>query len=344
MKRLSFLTIASIALVVTSCAPKALMMVGGDKLDKKISSEKTTVAVLPVVDWSEDEGFCRGYMLYGCLGAFKRTSAYSDVGLTVTNSLTESLWKKNSMKLVNKDILISKLPSLNITKDDLFPKHESGLFGLQPKYIMSADNTGSGKTPNYEKLYKAGQEIGADVVIIARVSKNTQANPLPQNPIGISIPGLAFPVSLAPTVAISAGYNYYRLGYKKDKITNVIIHIMALDVKNHEVIAFGGFNKMNTIPLDQKQKAMEDYSEALTFYAPLPEKEDLQKEFLAKSASYAGTQIANALLMQVGLYIPVKFEFEYNYADETWKQYPEGYFMKNFGLKNDEYKKLFVDK
>ena len=344
MKKLIYYSVAGLALVLTSCAPNALMMVGGEKLDEKITSAKTTVAVLPVVDWSEDEGFCRGYMLYGCIGAFQRTPAYSDVGLIVTNSLTEALWKKNSMILVKKDVIINKLPPLNVTKDDIFPKQEYGLFGLQPKYIESPQNAGFGKVPNYEKLYKAGEEIGADVVLIARVSKNTQVTPLPQNPVGFNIPGLAFPISVLPTAVISAGYSYYRLGYKKEKITYVIIHIMALDVKKHEVIAFGGFNKMNQIPLAEKEKAMGDYSEAMTFYAPMPDEEDLQKEFAANAGSWAATQIANGILMQLGVYIPIKFEFEYNYADETWKQYPEGYFMKNFGLTNDEYKKLYLNK
>jgi len=343
MKKILFYVIALIAIGITSCAPEALMMVGGEKLDEKITSAKTTVAVLPVVDWSEDEGFCKGYMLYGCVGAFNRAPAYSDVGLIVTNSLTEALWKKNSMKIVNKDVIISKLPTVSITKNDIFPKQEYGLFGLQPKYVVSPDNAGFGKTPNYDKLYKAGEEIGADVVLIARVSKNTQVTPLPQNPVGFSIPGLAFPINLIPTAVISAAYSYYRLGYKKEKITYVIIHIMALDVKKHEVIAFGGFNKMNQIPLADKQKAMGDYSEAMTFYAPMPDEEDLQKEFLANAGSWAATQVANSILMQLGVYIPIKFEFEYNYADETWKQYPEGYFMKNYGLTKDEYTKLFIN-
>lgn len=334
---------AVILLLFSSCAPAALMMVGGEDLNEKITSSKTTVAVLPVVDWSEDEGFCKGYMLYGCVGAFKRTPAYSEVGLTVTNSLTEALWKKNAMKLVNKEAIVTKLPPLSITKTDIFPKQEYGLFGLQPKYIESPENAGFGRTPNYDKLYKAGEEIGADVVLIARISKNTQVGPLPQNPVGFQIPGLAFPLSILPTAVISAAYNYYRMGIKKEKITYVIIHIMALDVKKKEVIAFGGFNKMNQIPLAEKERAMGDYSEAITFYAPMPSEEDLQKEFLAKAGSWAGTQVANAILMQLGIYIPIKFEFEYNYADETWKQYPEGYFMQNFGLTNDEYKKLFLN-
>lgn len=343
MKKLIFYFVAFIALILTSCAPEALMMVGGEKLDEKITSAKTTVAVLPVVDWSEDEGFCKGYMLYGCVGAFKRGPAYTDVGLVVTNSLTEALWKKNSMKIVNKDVIISKLPPLSVTKSDIFPKQEYGLFGLQPKYIASPQDAGFGKTPNYDKLYKAGEQIGADVVLIARISKNTQVAPLPQNPVGFKIPGLAFPLSILPTAVISAAYNYYRLGVKKEKITYVIIHIMALDVKKREVIAFGGFNKMNQIPLADKDKAMGDYSEAMTFYAPMPAEEDLKKEFLANAGSWAGTQIANALLQQLGIYIPIKFEFEYNYADETWKQYPEGYFMKNFGLTKDEYSTLFLN-
>ena len=172
------------------------------------------------------------------------------------------------------------------------------------------------------------------------MAKNTQTGVIPQNPIGAPIPGLAFPISYLPTTAISLAYNYYRIGIKKVKTVYVIIHIMALDVKYHEVIAFGGFNKINQIPLAEKERAMQDYSAAMTFYAPMPEQEDLQKEFLAKAGSWAGTQVANALLQQVGITIPVTFEFKYSYEDETWKSYPEGYFMQNFGFTDNEFKNL----
>ncbi|MGA1978265.1 MAG: hypothetical protein ABSG89_10475 [Bacteroidales bacterium] len=340
MKRLGFYLIAIIGLLAASCAPNALMMKGGEKLNDRITSAKTTVAVLPVVDWSEDEGFCKGWLLYGCAGAFKRTPAYDNVGLTVTNSLTEALWKKNRMKMVNKQVLLDKLPQDNLQKNDIFPKPEYGFLGLQAKYPKSPEDAGYGKTPNYDLLYKAGEDIGADVILIARVSKNTQTAVLPQNPVGISIPGLVFPISLVPTVVISAAYNYYWIGIKKVKTVYIVIHIMALDVKKHEVIAFGGFNKFNQIPLAQKDKAMEEYSAAMTFYAPMPDREDLKKEFLANAGSWAGTQVANALLQELGIYIPITFSFKYEYGDETWKSYPEGYFMKNFGLTPDEYKKL----
>ena len=340
MKKLNFNLIALIALFVSSCAPSALMMTDGDKLNEKITSAKTTVAVLPVVDWSEDEGFCKGYLLYGCVGAFNRTPAYIDVGLVVTNSLTEALWKKNRMKLVNKQILLDKMPQDNVKKSDIFPKQEYGFLGLQAKYVKSPDDAGFGRTSNYDLLYKVGEDIGADVLLIARVAKNTQTGVLPQNPIGAAIPGLTFPISILPTTAISAAYNYYRMGIKKVKTVYVVIHIMALDVKKHEIIAFGGFNKINQIPLSEKERAMQDYSAALTFYAPMPDQEDLQKEFLAKAGSWAGTQVVNALLQQIGITVPITFEFKYNYEDETWKSYPDGYFMKNFGLTNDEYKKL----
>jgi hypothetical protein len=342
MKNFKFILIASVALVAASCAPNALMMTGGEKLNEKITSAKTTVAVLPVVDWSEDEGFCKGYLLYGCVGAFNRIPAYNDVGLVVTNSLTEALWKKNRMKLVNKQIMLDKLPQDNLRKNDIFPKQEYGFLGLQAKYIQSPEDAGFGMAPNYNLLYKAGEDVGADVLIIARVAKNTQTGVLPQNPLGVSLGflGLAFPLSYLPTALISAGYNYYRMGIKKVKTVYVVIHIMALDIKKHEVIAFGGFNKFNQIPLAAKDKAMQDYSAAMTFYAPMPDSEDLKKEFLANAGSWAGTQIANALLMEIGLSIPITFEFKYEYGDETWKSYPDGYFMKNFGLTSDEYKKL----
>ena len=292
MRNFKFYLIASVALVAASCAPNALMMTGGEKLNEKITSAKTTVAVLPVVDWSEDEGFCKGYLLYGCVGAFNRIPAYNDVGLVV--------------------------------------------------YIKSPEDAGFGMTPNYNLLYKAGEDVGADVLIIARVSKNTQTGVLPSNPLGtpLTFLGLTGLVAYLPTMAISAVYNYYRMGIKKVKTVYVVIHIMALDIKKHEVIAFGGFNKFNQIPVAEKDKAMQDYSAAMTFYAPMPDSEDLKKEFMANAGSWAGTQIANALLMEIGLSIPITFEFKYEYGDETWKSYPDGYFMKNYGLTPDEYKKL----
>jgi hypothetical protein len=342
MKRPLLYLFIVFGLLLASCAPNALMMTGGEKLDQKITSAKTTVAVMPVVDWSEDEGFCKGYLLYGCAGAFKRQAAYDNVGLVVTNSLTEALWKKNKMKLVNKSVILDKIPAENLRKNDIFPRQEYGFLGLQAKYVKSPDDAGYGQAPNYNLLYKAGEDIGADVLIIARIAKNTQAGVLPQNPIGMPLTflGLTGVVAYLPTTLVSAGFNYYRIGYQKTKTVYVVIHLMALDIKKHEVIAFGGFNKFNQIPAAQKDKAMQDYSAAMTFYAPMPDREDLKKEFLANAGSWAGTQIANALLQQVGVSIPIKFEFKYEYGDETWKSYPEGYFMKNYGLTADEYKKL----
>lgn len=314
--------------IVASCAPKALYMEGGEKLHTKIKSEKVKVAVLPAVDWAEDEGCCRGWFLYGCSGLLDRDRAYKDGGWILTNSLISSLWKKNKFHLVKKDTLIKTLKKNKLTKSQIFPKHKTIFCGTFPKPISNANNVGT-SNPDYDKLYKVGEEMQADILIISRMTRSTKTGLLPQNPVGT-----LFPVS----TAISAGQYIYRAVIKKTKNYYVAIDIMALDVKNNEVIAFGGYNKINQIPESQENKAMDQYTKAITFYAPKPAKSDLEKDFLANSASMGTTLIANAIVQNItGLSLAIRFKFDYEYGDETWKMYPKDHFMKNYGLTKSEY-------
>lgn len=321
------LVLVEVVLFVVGCAPKALYMQKGKDLDKMIKEKKVTVAVLPTIDWAEDEGFCRGYFLYGCFGALTRARAYSDVGLIVTNELTRALWKKNALKLVKKDTLVEKVKQSNLKPDEIFPKQKYLFCGSYPKPVGGIHKVGKGE-PNYEKLYDLGNELGADIIFISRVTRNTQTNYCAQNPIGAKFPW---------TTIIGVSDYIYKAHIKKYKNIYVAIDIMALDVKNREVIAFGGYNKINQIPSSEKPVAMEQYTKAITFYAPMPAREDLEKEFLANTASAAGTYIANYILQQAGLQLRVAFKFKYEYEDETWKMYPPGTFENNYGLTKSEY-------
>jgi len=335
MKRINksfyLIIVLSIVLFFVGCAPKALYMQGGEKLDQKIRSQKTTVAVLPTIDWAEDEGCLTGYLLYGCSGIVTRDRAYNDAGLLVTNKITEAMWKKNKVKLSKKEVIIEKMKSSNLQPEEIFPKPDYTFLKMSPKPILDVNDVGE-SNPNYDKLYKLGEEIGADVILISRISRNTQTGICPQNPIG------AFPPL---TTILGVGQYLYRGYIAKTKNVYVVLDIMALDIKNKEVIAFGGFNKINQIPSEQKTATMESYTKSLTFYAPLPEKEDLLKDFYANAASMASTQIANYIInYSTGLSLAIKFDFDYEFEDETWKMYPAGTFEKDYGLSKSEYLQL----
>ena len=322
-----------VSFVVSSfvgCAPKALHMQGGPKLDKMIKESKLTVAVLPTLDWAEDEGFCRGYFLYGCLGALTRDRAYSDAGMVVTNELTRALWKKNRLNLVKKQELIEKVKQSDLAPPEIFPKQDYTFCGWYPKPVAGVHDVGKGE-PNYEKLYDLGRDMGADIVFISRITRNTQTDYCSVNPIG------GYPPY---TTVLGVGEYVYKAHIKQYKNTYVALDIMALDVHNREVIAFGSYNRPNQIPSAAKPAAMEQYTEALTFYAPKPADEDMEKQFMANMASLAGTYIANYILAQAGLQLTVAFNFTYEFEDETWKMYPAGHFEQNYGITRADYESM----
>lgn len=330
-RRITWISLFIVVMFIISCAPNSLYMTGGEQLDELISENKTKVAVLPAVDWSEESGFCKGYMLYGCWGALSSDVAYDDGGAVVTNSLAKELWKKNRMELIEKSEIISKMDSLSFTADEIFPKHKSTFLGLHPKPVASPTDVGKG-IPNYEKLYTLGDALGTDIILLSRMTRNEETRICTQSPMG------AFPPL---STLINVGYWYYRDQIKEERNSFIVLDIIALDVNKKEVIAFGGYNKINQIPSDQKVSAMEQYTNALTFYAPKPDDEDLEKEFYANAGSAAATYIANYLLgASVGVQIPVVFKFEYEYGDETWKMYPEGTFESKYGYTIEEYNKL----
>jgi hypothetical protein len=330
MKKLHYAAVL-IFVFLLGCAPKGLYMVNGHKLDDKIKSQKVNVAIFPTVDWYKPETPIQGYLNYGCSGLFGTTSAYSDVGNLVTNELARSLWKKNSMNLINKNVLIEEFTKQNLSKSEIFPEPEYKACNTFPKAIDSEMNLGEG-SPNYEKIYSVGKNSGADIIILSRVTKNAQVGTMPQSPIG------AFPPF---TLIAGLGQYAYKAYIKKYKINYVVIDFVALDVNKKEIIAFGGYNRLNELPPSNKKAAMEDYTDAITFYAPLPDDEDLQKAFVAEAASYATTHITNYILSAfTGMTITTSFKFNYEAADETWKMYPEGYFQENFGLTVAEYKKM----
>ncbi|MFW5879354.1 MAG: hypothetical protein ACOCUV_00875 [bacterium] len=330
MKKLHFATIFVFAILL-GCAPKGLYMVNGEKLDDKIKSQKVNVAVLPTVDWYKPETAIQGYLSYGCSGLFGTTSAYSDAGHLVTNELTKSLWKKNSMNLIKKDVLIDEFTKQHLNKDEIFPEPEYKACNTYPKSIDNEMNLGVG-APNYEKIYRIGKNTGADIIILSRVTKNAQVGLLPQNPIG----------ALPPfTIVTGLGQYAYKAFVKKYKMNYIVIDFVALDVNKKEIIAFGGYNQLNELPTSEKKAAMEQYTDAITFYAPLPDDEDLQKAFIAEAASYATTHFTNYVLTTLtGMTITTNFKFKYEVSDETWKMYPDGYFEENYGLTVTDYKKM----
>jgi hypothetical protein len=276
-----------------------------------------------------DEGFCLGYMNYGCAGAISRSRVYDQPAYVVTNELTRGVWKKNGTVLVKKDVALKALASVSLTKSEAFPKPNYAPFlcGGAPKPIGGPGQVGQGE-PAYEKLYKVGEAAGADIVLISRVTKNTSAPYCPQNPVG-AYPPYTTVVSLAEYV--------YKGLIKKYHEDFVSIDIIALDVKKREIIAWGGLIRWDEQGQAERPGTMDRYTKALTFHMPTPDNADIQKEFAARVGSMVATTVANYAVQQAGFTIRVAFRFAYEYEDETWKLQPADYFDKNFGLSPEEF-------
>jgi hypothetical protein len=323
VKHITFIGLILICLcLVNNCAPPALHMIRGPELDNKIKNNKLTVAVFPAVDWSTEEGCCRGYFLYGC-GTMSRRNAYENVGWLVTNEITKVLWKKNKLNLVNKQNFIRTIQRYKLKPSDILPPPDMACCGLYSKPIYGAQKTGKG-VPDYRKIIGIGDEIGVDIIFLIRISKNTQTNYCLKT---------ASPLSLIPYV--------YKGLIKKYKNMFIVIDIMALDVKNRQLLAWGGYNKAEEIPNAEKSIAMEKYTKAITFYSPMPDNKDLEKVFIANAASQVTTLMTNMIIESIGIPIQVTFDFSYEFEDETWKMYPEDYFEKNYGFTKNEYYSIF---
>ncbi len=299
------------------------------------------MAVLPTIDWSEREGCIHAYTIYGLSGILGVREAYPEAGYLITNEITRSLWKKNAMFLVNQQEIFDAMNQFNLTREQVFPQHDYMTCTRIPKPIENPSSLGKG-TPDYERLFDLGQELNVDIVIISRLTKNSDAGVLPQT-LGFGSPLSAFvPLPFYVYPAISLAQWGYRTGVKNIRTNYIAIDIMALDVKNRDIIAFGGYNMIDQIARDQKEAALQDYTDALTFYAPMPDEDDLRREFLAKTGSQVGTYIANFFLQTfTGLTIGLSFEFQYEYGDETWKMYPENHFDDNYGWTVRDFRRLF---
>lgn len=320
---------AAALLLLSACAPKGVYMTGGNDLDSKFKKGKVTVAVLPFVDQLEPSGFCGGYGMYGCgiLGGV--TNSYEDFDRVATNAVVASLWKKNKLRLVRHDKMVEAVKGAHLTANRVFPKAEytnPTFCGNLPKPIESTNDTGLGATPDYAALYKIGEAAGADILIIGRVNRDEIATPCSTNFFG------AVPPYTTVLSAIDIGYRAYM--YKDEFVS---LDIMALDIKKHEVIAFGGYQMLNERLKSGQQKALDQVADGVTFYAPIPATSDLEKQFLAESGSVLATVIANYVLDEVGIHWRMDFNFEYTFGDEAWKSYPPDYFDKNFAYHTKDF-------
>jgi hypothetical protein len=175
-------------------------------------------------------------------------------------------------------------------------------------------------------LYKIGEAAGADILIIGRVNRDEIATPCSTNFFG------AVPPYTTVLSAIDIGYRAYM--YKDEFVS---LDIMALDIKKHQVIAFGGYQMLNERLKNGQQKALDQVADGVTFYAPIPATSDLEKQFLAESGSVLATVIANYVLDEVGIHWRMDFDFEYTFGDEAWKSYPPDYFDKNFAYHSKDF-------
>ncbi len=300
----------TLAVLASSCfRPLGLYVTGGNDLDQRIRTEKLTVAVLPAIDYTYAEKKY-GWLMGPDPVIVERIRYYEDPGLVFTNEITRCLWKRNSCSIVKKEALISEMDSMRFSAEELFPDP-----GRRIRKLSRWDRVlrGGKGSPDYRKIYALGEMLEADIVLISRVYGT-----------------------------MDRGYVFYEPNLRGDtRIRDFTrnpfyIDMIFLDVNRKEPLAYGTFSYLDQINDSNKEMVLEYMSKGVTYYMPEP---DLSERLVKGTA---------AILSQMLAEIPdgtsrgrVDLKFSYEFKDETWKTYPEGYFEENHALSREEYQALF---
>lgn len=120
---------------------------------------------------------------------------------------------------------------------------------------------------------------------------------------------------------------------------NIGAQMMAIDIDKGETLAFDFIKNKLAVKTkffsftgevsdkafaEGKSKLLEKCGFALAYYAPMPEKRPGEKEL--KTAVAVLNFIYNT-----------EFSIDLSIKDDTWKLYPEGYFMENFGYTREDF-------
>ncbi|UCD39078.1 MAG: hypothetical protein JSW54_06255 [Fidelibacterota bacterium] len=276
--RIIFIAGAVLAVLFSGCASVPYRARNQMELHDRISADNPHVAVLPFTLRTPSDN---------------SSPAFEDLDVRLTNKFIEVIWKKNKVRLVNKDTIMAALQAANLTYDELDPEMND----LTSK-------------PNIAKIIEVGKALEADLVFIGTVRKNKMEYE-------------GGPVPFLPSVLASK--KHYNVGAQIMAVDIDREEILAFDyIDNRIPVQARLLGVMTLIDKDAQAKAEEDVLDrcgfALAYYIPMPEQRTDTEAMALKTGA--------ALLKH---YTGTEINIDTSIQDETWQLYPEGYFMENLG-------------
>jgi hypothetical protein len=273
---------------------------------KHLRDAKTlSVAILPFVN-RENPYNPDDFFLFGSMGRSAVSGKVMDfkpeLNRFFVNGMIEDIWKKNALTIAKKDKIFSAFQKLSVKANYIDPTAES---------------------VDKNMLASLGREIGADYLVLGTSRENIEA--------GMSGACCCFdPVSSVNNTSETGNRRLF-----------IGIQIAVFDVVKGDFLVHHAYNlrgqQVNNIktargkfPLHIKQFVID---------VPMASDEALAKRAASKAASFL-TNLAFAFT--VGRVIPFDFDFDFSWeeTDETWKTYPEGYFMKTYGYTPEDYARI----
>ncbi|MBA7602176.1 hypothetical protein ES703_09262 [subsurface metagenome] len=228
--------------------------------------------------------------------------AFDSVDVELTNKFTEVLWKKNKVRLSHNNEIFDAIQEHTLKYTEMNPEMND----LEMK-------------PNIYAIIEVGKKLGVNVVFLGTIRENSFDY---QGGCCILIPSLM----------------------AKSRVYNIGAQMMAIDIDKEEVLAFDYIDNGLAVPTKfftltgkvsdkslakGKEILLQKCGFALAYYAPMPEK----RTDTGTIALVTGAALLN-------IFAGTEFSVDATITDETWKMYPEGYFMKNYGYTSEDFENL----
>ena len=227
---------------------------------------------------------------------------FENVDVELTNKFTEIIWKKNKVRIANSDSVLNAIRDVDIKYNELDPEMDD-----------LATN------PNVAKIVEIGKKLNANVVFTGTIRTNEYEYE-------------GGPIAFMPSFLAD------------NRIYNIGAQMMAVDIDKGGFLAFDYINNKLAIPTkflsitgkvsenklaEGKVQLLEKCGFALAYYAPMPEQ---------RTDTEAIVLMTGAALLNI--YAGTEFSVDAAIQDNTWKMYPEGYFMRNFGYTRSDFDSL----
>jgi len=224
--------------------------------------------------------------------------AFENVDIELTNKFTEIIWKKNKVRIAHNNEVLAAIKEVNLKYGDMNPEMEDLL-----------------EKPSLPKIFELGKKLGVNVVFTGTPRTNK-----------FDYEGGC--CCLMPSLLA------------KKRVYNIGAQMMAVDIDKEEILAFDFIDNRLAVPVGfsvtggvsdkalakGKENLLAKCGFALAYYAPKPE--------IRTDKTAIGLQTGAALL---NAFAGTEFSVDTSIKDETWKMYPEGYFMENFGYTRNDF-------